>query len=101
MAAMMAPTSWPQQQLPALSSSHMDCRQTRWQSSMARHSRDVASQHHCRGWATRVQAAARQDTQPAGQRSVDCVSSSMDTECVVSQDEDAGKNFELVLVAGW
>ena len=60
---------------------------------MARHIRGMASQHHCRGWATRVQAAAKQDTQPAGQQSVDCANTGMDTECMVSQDEDAGKNF--------
>ena len=90
-AAMMAPTSWPQKQLPALSSRHMDCHQTRWQGSMARHSRGVASQHHCSGWATRVQA--KQDTQPAGHRSVDCVSTGMDTKCGVSQDDDAGKKI--------
>ena len=103
----MAPISWPQQQLvqhcQALASIHKDCRQFRWRASMVRHSRSVAFQHlqHCRGWAARVQAAAKQDTQPAGQRSVDCVNTGMDTEGMVSQDEDAGEVCGHMLVAGW
>ena len=73
----------------------MDCRYSRWQDSMIRHSKGLASQHKCRGWAIKVQAAAKQDTQPAGQQSVDCVSTGLDTdmECVVSQDGDASENI--------
>ncbi len=50
--AATAPSSWPQQQLArhcqALPSSHMDCRHSWWRASMVRHSRGVASQHHCK-----------------------------------------------------